>query len=209
MDDHVKLECAEARPLVPLFVDGELSPALSPPLRQHLMACPACRAVAAEEKALKRWFARDPEPVPAGFAERVARRAFAGDTGSRDAAPALLPGAPADVPVGVGAGAWSAAAVAGPREDRLLQFVLQATAVAAVLLITLSIAIRTASLPSGSGLRADDAQERSLDEVLEDLKRLNRTADGDAAAEPAAAEGADAAADADRDAPAPEGAERR
>ena len=51
----MSLDCRNALPLVPLFVDGELSEAQAAPLRQHLMECPGCRAAASEEKALKRW----------------------------------------------------------------------------------------------------------------------------------------------------------
>jgi len=164
----MNLDCRHALPLVPLFVDGELSEAQASPLRHHLMECPSCRSVASEEKALKRWFTPAAEEagdvvVPLGFASRLARRAFAGDSGS-DAHEELIPAAPpAPTP---------AAAFRG--EDRILQFVLQITAVAAIFLITLSIAIRSVNVPSSTGLRADDRQERTLDQVLDDLDLLNR-----------------------------------
>jgi anti-sigma factor RsiW len=131
----VKITCEEAWPLVPGYLDGELSEAQASPLRAHLLDCPACREEAKRGKALRRWFDVEPAPVsvPAGFAARVARRAFAGDPGL------LFPEPPA----------------ARSRRS-LLPFLLVASAVAAALLFVLSIAIQRESLPESNGLDALD-----------------------------------------------------
>jgi anti-sigma factor RsiW len=79
------MDCNECLPLVASYHDEELSEAQAAPLRQHLMDCPACRKALAGEKTLRRWFPAPSDEgiqVPDGFAERVARRAFAGDMGS-------------------------------------------------------------------------------------------------------------------------------
>jgi anti-sigma factor RsiW len=146
------MHCNDARPLVPAYVDGELSEAQAGLLRKHLLGCQPCRGRAQEDKALKRWF--EPQAaaaVPPGFAARVARRAFAGDTGEgRPAEPA-----------------------AEARGGKLLPFVLRLTAVAAALLLMLSIAVRMQGLPSGSNLRADDRAPVPVEEILQELDRLN------------------------------------
>ena len=74
--------CDEARALVPAYLDGELSADRASPLRQHLMECADCRTKTQAHKAQRHWFIPSPEvSVPDGFAARVARRAFQGDTG--------------------------------------------------------------------------------------------------------------------------------
>lgn len=133
----MKITCDAARPLVPGYLDGELSEAQAAPLRTHLMDCVACREVAKEGKTLARWFEFELPPVsiPAGFAARVARRAFAGDPGL------LVPEPPAI------------------RQRRpLLPFLLVATAIAAAVLLVLAIAVQRESLPRSNGL---DALEKS------------------------------------------------
>ena len=153
------MECHDARPLIPGYLDGEISEAQAAPLRQHLLECGACRASAQDGKALKEWFVDDgPVEVPAGFAARVARRAFAGDRG---VGPVLVDSADSE-----GTGARG--------EGRVLSFVLQLTAAAAVLLIALSIGIRAIELPSGGELHADGA---SKDWALQGLDRLNQAED--------------------------------
>jgi len=114
------MECQNARSMIPSYCDGELSEAQAGPLRQHLLDCQPCRGSAQDLKNLKRWFAAPAiVAVPDGFAARVARRAFQGDTGE------LVADA-------------SGAAV---EQDggRLLRFVLACTAVAAAVLLVLAI----------------------------------------------------------------------
>src|SRR6185503_13827862 len=107
----IDMECKNARHLIPSYLDGELTEAQAGPLRKHLLDCQRCRGSVQGEKNLKRWFV-DPEPVmiPRDFSSRVARRAFAGDTGE----------------------GYTAAGVAvRTDEDATLRFVLRITAVAA------------------------------------------------------------------------------
>ncbi len=143
------MDCSEARPLVPGYLDGELSEAQAAPLRKHLLDCPGCRAVTQAGKTLTSWFIDEgPVEIPAGFAARVARRALAGDTGDR----------------------WATSPDADG-DQGLRGFVLQLTAVAAALVIALSIGFRTMSLPRTDDLRADDF---SLESALEALDVMNR-----------------------------------
>lgn len=138
----MKITCEDARPLVPSYLDGELTEVQASPLRGHLLDCPACREVAKEGKAFARWFEAEPARVeiPAGFSARVARRAFAGDPGL------LVPEPP---PV---------------RQRRsLLPFLLVATAAAAALLFVLAVAIQRESLPQSSGLDAKESRPPWLD----------------------------------------------
>lgn len=143
------MECRDVRPLIPVYLDGELTEAQAAPLRKHLMDCPACRSAVQDERSLKAWFlAPRPVEVPAGFAARIARRALAGDTGEHFEAPATGGGA----------------------EGRLLTFVLQITTVAAGLLIALAIGTRALRLPEDGSLQADDFD---LGRALEQLDELN------------------------------------
>lgn len=156
-ESTMTMQCNDARPLIPSYLDGELSEAQAAPLRKHLLDCQACRAWAQGEKNLKRWFVDDgQELVPAGFASRVARRAFAGD-----------PGLPVPVP---------AAADEVTDGGRILRFVLQVTAAAAVVLVLLSVAMGNLRLPEARDVRATNEQELSLDEALSELERLNHPA---------------------------------
>ncbi|MAF64953.1 MAG: hypothetical protein CMJ84_04745 [Planctomycetes bacterium] len=153
-------DCERIRPLVPGYLDGELSEEQASPLRKHLLDCRACRTATQGEKALRGWFvAGEVIAPPAGFAAHVARRAFAGDRGER---------APAD-PVG------------DPRsQGAVLNFVLAATAAAAVLVLLLAGGIGGVGLPTEGGLRADDVAPVTEAEVLRNLERLNRDAVGEA-----------------------------
>jgi hypothetical protein len=152
-EDSIQMRCEDALPLVPTYLDGEVSEAQAAPLRQHLLACAACRGSAQEQKTLSRWFepgAAAAVSIPTGFAARVARRAFAGDTGERPMA------------------------AAGDEErGRLLRFVLQVTAVAAALMLALAIALRSEELPPGDDLRAEDRVAPKVEDVVEKLERLN------------------------------------
>ena len=148
MNDPNNFTCTDARPLVPAYLDGELTADRASPLRQHLMDCAACRSATQADKAQRQWFVPTPEiSVPAGFASRVARRAFQGDTGEASSPSTTL------TPV--------------------LPFVLRMTAAAACLLLVLSGVLRTVDIPTGGELRADDTATMSLDEALERLDRLD------------------------------------
>jgi hypothetical protein len=160
------MNCKDCLPLIPSYLDEELSEAQAAPLRQHLMDCRLCRKTLSGEKAFKRWFEHEPlvtVAVPAGFAARVARRAFAGDTGS---------GSDAD------------RGEARKEEAPLLQFVLWATAIAAGFLLVVSLLIFQAQLPTGDRLHADRAVEK--EDLLEDLKSLQDPAFSTQAPRPSA-----------------------
>ena len=153
------MQCNNAQALVPSYLDGELSEAQAAPLRKHLLSCQPCRGLAQEGKVLKRWFVEgEPVAVPAGFAARVARRAFAGDTGESftGAASAAMPAATA------------------PPEGRLLRFVLQTTSLAAGFLLLLSIGLGNLTLPANRDMLADDSRDTTLDEALDRLQALDR-----------------------------------
>ena len=153
--------CQDALPLVPGYLDGELSEVRAGLLRKHLLDCAACRNSAQDAKALSRWFVgseRAEIAPPSGFAARVARRAFAGDVGSGSE---LAPAAPSE-------------------GGRLLQFVLTLTAVAAAVMLISAIALRDQRLPDSDQLEAATPPP-SLDSVrlqLEDLNRLEHPKPG-------------------------------
>jgi len=147
--------CKESLALIPGYLDGELSDAQAAPLRQHLIDCQSCRKAASGGKALKRWFEHDPGvgvEVPIGFAARVARRAFAGDTGE----------AP------IAAGAETAPAP-------ILKFVLGFTAAAAALLLVLSVWMHGVHLPDSENIHAVDTPT-DKQELLEKMDRTNARA---------------------------------
>lgn len=146
------MNCDRARPLVPLYLDGELSENQADELRPHLLSCPTCRAAMQADRALSAWFVPTaPVAVPDGFAARVARRAVAGDPG------VLQP--PSPVPAGL--------------DTPILQFAFRALAVAAVVLIVFAVAIRRVDLPeSDQDLQAKDGAT-SFEEHMENLRALN------------------------------------
>jgi hypothetical protein len=174
------MECQNARPLIPSYLDGELTEAQAAPLRKHLLDCQPCRASAQGEKNMKRWFV---EPaavaIPRDFAARVARRAFA--EAAMEAAGGLAAPLPAHAATYMPGpslvttpqrGGTSLRAV--PKADeRNLRFVLSLTAVAAAVLVMLSIGIRSMTLPAGAKLMADDHKTLSYDQALQDLDQLN------------------------------------
>lgn len=160
------MNCENAAVLVPSYLDEELSEEQAAPLRKHLLACPGCRELAKDGTNLSRWFADDePFEVPAGFAARVARRAFSGDRG-------LLPESASE---GIGADLQpTAAAAGGKHQTPLLRFVLTATSIAALVLFVLAMAIRWRTLPEGRGVQAEDAIE--LRQQIEELNRRDAEA---------------------------------
>lgn len=152
------MQCENARSLVPLYADGELSEAQAAPLRRHLMDCQTCREQVQSAKALQRWFVpTEAVPAPAGFAERVTAAALA---------PEPYEAFPADAP------AARAPALGPAGEVELRRFVLRAVAAAAAVLLVLSAAIELRSRPSAVELEAVE-----LPAVLEDLDELNRSAE--------------------------------
>jgi anti-sigma factor RsiW len=154
------MQCKNAHPLVPKYLDEELSEAEAAPLRRHLLECSACRVRVQEARSLRAWFVPSPPvAVPRGFAARVARRAFAGDPG--EVAPVR-----AEAPAEGG---------------RVYQFTLQLTAAAAVLLATLSIALTIDKRPKVERLQADGT---SLSRTLDELDALNRAEEATRADDP-------------------------
>jgi anti-sigma factor RsiW len=156
------MECQNAHPLIPSYLDGELTEAQAAPLRKHLLDCQPCRGSAQSDKNMKRWFV---EPaavaVPRDFASRVARRAFAGDRGERYSEPVVRGPVPLQA--------------VGKADERNMRFVLTMTALAATVLLCFAIAIKSLSLPTGAELRADDQPSLSVDQALQRLDELNRT----------------------------------
>lgn len=168
------MNCQDARPLVAAYLDGELSETRAGLLRKHLLDCHACRTGAQDGKNLKRWFsaAREDDsasadPVPSGFAARVARRAFSGDVGRSD----------------VGRGEFGAGEALAPQtaaafqrarsESGVLRFVLTATAIAAGLALLLALAARLSGRDVVGTMSADDRAPVPVRQVIEELERLN------------------------------------
>lgn len=162
------MDCRQAEPLIPSYLDGELSEVRAAPLRKHLLDCQPCRAGAQGEKNLKRWFApAAASAIPKGFAARVACRAFAGDAGEGQLGEVVLQ--PHAAPT----------IRSGESEERILQFVLGLTAAAALIVIALAVSMRTWNRPSGTSLRATDGRDQiSVEDAIERLDRLNRTESG-------------------------------
>lgn len=155
----MEIECIDALPLVPAYLDGELSEARAGLLRKHLLGCHTCRGAAQGGKTLERWFAplaeasSDPRSeftvaVPSGFAARVARRALAGDSGERDY---RLPRA---------------------KSDNVLPFVLRVTALAAGLLFALAVGLQMQSRPEATHLSAESVVA-PVEHIVEQFDQLN------------------------------------
>ena len=145
--------CQDALPLVPSYLDGELTEVRAGLLRKHLLDCSACRNSAQDSKVLSRWFVQSERrecAPPSGFAARVARRAFAGDVGSEEAVEA-----------------------SSRETGRVLQFVLTLTAVAAAIMLVSAIALRNQRLPEADQLGAS-TNPPSVHTVLLRLDELNR-----------------------------------
>lgn len=152
------MNCEAAKPLVPLYLDGELSEIQAAELRPHLLSCPVCRSAVQADQALRSWFLPTPAiAAPEGFAARVARRAFAGDQGTTRTDELSRP-KPSEA----------------AEQTPILQFALRAVAVAAAVLIVFAVAIRRVDVPAGD-LRADGLLpgSSSLEGNLEALKALN------------------------------------
>ena len=166
------MDCTHANSLFSGYLDAELSEAQAAPLRQHLMDCAACRARVQADKALSAWFVPESAvEVPPGFAARVTRRAFAGDLGRDLEARPRLQGL-----------------AATGRDSSLNRFLLQATAIAAGLLVVLAIGLgrwgRSGGPQGGFGTGGElDADDLNRTEALQRLEELNRSEE-DALREP-------------------------
>lgn len=157
------IDCERIVALAPTYVDGEVrSEATASAVRRHLIDCASCRAAVQDETTLRQWFVPTEEvEVPEGFASRVARRAFAGDTGesSREGDFVLRPVAP------------SSAALEERRRFADFAIALTAVAAAALILVTLMIASdERAGVDANGGLSAGP----QLDEQLRALEAENR-----------------------------------
>ena len=154
------MECTDAQVLLTRYLDDELTEERAAPLRAHLLACHECRAMVQEGRSLSSWFvAPKPVQVPEGFAARVAHRSL---MGNRGALVALPPSAATET-------APAQPGRAGEQES-LRGFVLSAIALAALVLLALSIAMRRLELPGGEGLEAKDT---SREQAVEALRALN------------------------------------
>ena len=58
------------------FLDRELAPSAGAVMAGHVRDCEACRSEAADTAEVQSLLAGEPTPLPAGFAERVTRRAI-------------------------------------------------------------------------------------------------------------------------------------
>lgn len=145
----MSFECQDAHLLIGSYADGELTEAQAAPLRQHLLSCGACRVLVQDQKALQRWFQPIPVDVPAGFAERIARRAFAGDRGRSSEAP-------------VGAG----------EPTRIEGFLFRLASLAAAAAIVCAFLVQRESRPSADNLLGD-VRAPSIEELRRELEELN------------------------------------
>lgn len=166
------MDCDRSKALVAVYLDGELKEDLAGPLRRHFMECSACRAAVSEAKAMSSWFEPGPAvAVPAGFAARVARRAFAGDQGAApvEAERDLL--VPQPAPVGPRASVGPKASMLG-QDDRVVRFAMSLAALAAVALLALTLLLARGEGQSvgDSGLSAS----QPIESALEQLDELNR-----------------------------------
>ncbi len=151
------MRCEQSERWISLGADQELSVQEVGLLREHLTECASCQALAGETRDLQRWFVTPPEePIPAGFAERVVAAAFDGQT------------AVASGPRGLVRDESSAQTGEGKRY--MQGFLLQMTALAALLLVALGFALAGKQASESQNMYADEASKES---ALEDLDKLN------------------------------------
>lgn len=159
------MNCNDALERLTRYLDEELAEVEAAPVREHLLDCQDCRATLQEGKSLQAWFVpTEAVTVPDGFASRVAQRAASGDRGT----PVLVPRPQVSTP-NVAAMAGGAAVSAEPETDRTNQFVFNAIAIAALVLLAFSIGLRRLELPGGEGMKADDASKENAIEALQEL----------------------------------------
>lgn len=126
-------------------------------LREHLTECASCRTLSDETRDMQRWFATPPqEPVPAGFAERVVAAAFDGQV------------ATAKGPRGLVQSGGSVEVERG--SSRMQGFLLQMTALAALLLVALGFALAGKHASESTDIHATDS---SMESIIEELDRIN------------------------------------
>ena len=175
------MRCEDVLPLVPRYVDGELTTSQTTSFREHLLDCQSCRTRVQESEALKVWF-QDPEALvgpaeaPNGFAAKVTALAFGEHaalqplTQNRSTPPRLISEPAFAAP---SQSAWALAhqdKEQEHKEQELLGFVLNMTAAAALVLLVLSFGIKHSSLPKVGKLHAENA---SMTQSLDSLDALN------------------------------------
>ncbi len=151
------MRCEQSEHWISLGADQELSVQEVSLLREHLAECAACRGLSDEARDMQRWFVTPPqEPVPAGFAERVVAAAFDGQV------------ATAKGPRGLVQSDGSAEADTG--DSRMQGFLLQMTALAALLLVALGFALAGKHASEGNDIHAD---KDSLESLIQEMEQEN------------------------------------
>jgi hypothetical protein len=162
------MRCEQSERWISLAADQELSVHEVGLLREHLSHCAPCQALSEEAHDMHRWFVAPPQvEIPAGFAGRVVAAAFDGQ--------AVAPKGPRGVLRG-------GAAQAAPAEGRSMQgFLLQMTALAALLLVALGFALAGKRAAKSRDLHAVGT---SMESVIQDLDQLNAEEDAQLGQEP-------------------------
>ncbi|MDF1837346.1 MAG: zf-HC2 domain-containing protein [Planctomycetota bacterium] len=151
------MRCDQSERWISLGADQELSVQEVGLLQEHLAQCEPCRALADETRDLSRWFVNPPQqPVSAGFAGRVVAAAFDGQAPVASGPQELLQG--------------GSAIATGASGNRMQGFLLQMTALAALLLVALGFALSGQKASQNTNLHAT---ESSMDSMIEDLDRMN------------------------------------
>ncbi|MCP5022910.1 MAG: zf-HC2 domain-containing protein [bacterium] len=143
------MRCEQSERWISLGADQELSVQEVSLLRDHLTECASCRTLSDETRDMQRWFVTPPqEPVPPGFAERVVAAAFDGQVTTAKGPRGLV---------------QSDGSVEAERGNSSIRgFLLQMTALAALLLVALGFAL--------AGKQASESRDMVADEVsLESL----------------------------------------
>ncbi|MFT5199510.1 MAG: anti-sigma factor RsiW [Planctomycetota bacterium] len=148
------MRCEQSERWISLGADQELSVKEVGLLREHLAQCASCQALAEEVRGMSRWFVTPPkEVIPAGFAERVVAAAFDEQRQASKGPQGLLVG--------------GAAAEAGTGGSRMQGFLLQMTALAALLLVALGFALAGKQASESRDLKADVNSLESLIKIMD------------------------------------------
>ncbi len=151
------MRCEQSERWISLGADKELSVQEVGLLQEHLAQCEPCKALADEARDMRRWFVNPPQkPIPAGFSERVVAAAFDGRAPDAKGPRELLQG--------------GSTVTAEAGSNRMQGFLLQMTALAALLLVALGFALSGQKTAKNTNLVAD---ETSMENVLEKLERMN------------------------------------